>query len=155
VSNIKTVKPNSSWLITDDSDNNKVGSITKSNGNSYLLKYQGLNRSLSKEQIVKSFGTQLFQLPSEKPKIAQSNIVYDYVSDVQKPYNKMFYVKKKVPIYTKKKKSKSFFCAGYYLVYKKSWSEMFCPKLITLEKCKFHGPFTNQYQMKAFEKKYL
>ena len=42
-----------------------------------------------------------------------------------------------------------------YLFYKKGWSEMFCPKLITLEKCKFHGPFANQYQMKAFDKKYL
>ena len=79
MSNIKTVKPNSSWLITDDSDNNKVGSITKSNGNSYLLRYQGLNRSLSKEQIIKSFGTQLFQLPNEKPKIAQTNIVLSLI----------------------------------------------------------------------------
>ena len=67
----------------------------------------------------------------------------------------MFYVKHKLPIYTKERKSKSFYCAGYYLIRKKGWTEEFCPKLITLEKYKFHGPFATTNKAKAFAKQYL
>ena len=35
MSNIKTVKHNASWIITDDKDKRKVGSIVKTFGNSY------------------------------------------------------------------------------------------------------------------------
>jgi hypothetical protein len=155
VSNIKTVKPNASWVITDQTDKEKVGAITKEQGNNYLLRYQGFNKTLTKEQLVKSFGTQLFTVPEVKPILPEANTVYEYSIDVDKPFNKMFYVKKKLPIFTKENKSKSFYCAGHYLVQKKSWTEMFCPKLITLEKYKFHGPFKNQHQMMAFKKKFL
>ncbi len=155
MSNIKTVKPNASWVITDQTDKEKVGAITKEQGNNYLIRYQGFNKTLSKEQLVKSFGTQLFTVPEVKPKLPEANTVYEYSIDVDKPFNKMFYVKKKLPIFTKENKSKSFYCAGHYLVQKKSWTEMFCPKLITLQKYKFHGPFKNQHQMMAFKKKFL
>ena len=94
-------------------------------------------------------------MPEVKPILPETKTVYEYSIDVDKPFNKMFYVKKKLPIFTKENKSKSFYCAGHYLVHKKSWTEMFCPKLITLEKYKFHGPFKNQHQMMAFKKKFL
>ena len=154
MSNIKTVKPNTSWVITDEKDISKLGSIVKGQGNKYLLKYQGFNRSISKEDLIMRFGTQMFTLPEGKQLISD-HFVYDYPVDVEKPFNKMYYVKKKVPIYTKEEKSKSFYCAGHYLVYKKSWSVLFCPKLITLEKYKFHGPFETIYKAHAFEKRYL
>ena len=154
MSNIKTVKPDVSWVITDEKDLNKLGSIVKEQDNNYLLKLQGLNRSLSKEQLVKSFGSQLFALPKGKT-LLHDNLVNDFPVDIEKPFNKMYYVKKKVPIYTKELKSKSFYCAGHYLVNKKNWTTIFCPKLITLEKYKFHGPFETIYKAKAFAKKYL
>ena len=121
MSNIKTVKPNTSWVITDQKDKEKLGAT----------------------------------VPEVKPKLAEPNTVHGYDVDIDKPFNKMFYVKRKLPIFTKENKSKSFYCAGHYLVQKKSWTEMFCPKLITLQKYKFHGPFKNQYQMNAFKKKFL
>jgi hypothetical protein len=154
VSNIKTVKPNTSWVITDEKDISKLGSIVKEQGDKYLLKYQGFNRSISKEDLIMRFGTQMFVVPEGKQFIS-NHFVYDYPVDVEKPFNKMYYVKKKVPIYTKEKKSKSFYCAGHYLVYKKTWSILFCPKLITLEKYKFNGPFETIYEANAFKKRYL
>ena len=82
-------------------------------------------------------------------------LLHDYPTD-QKYYNGVFDVKRKVPIYTKTKKSKSFFCAGYYIIkLNKGWAKDFCPKLITLQKYKFHGPFVSEQKQIAFEKKYI
>ena len=155
MSNIKTVKPNASWIITDDKDKDKLGSIVKTPHNRYEVKFKGLPRFYTKEKLVKSFGSQIFA----PPKIIENknnveNKVYDYPCDIV-PYNKMYYVKHKLPIYTKEKRSKSYFCAGFYLVKKKGWTEMFCPKLITLEKYKFHGPFASESQMIHFSKNYI
>ena len=59
-----------------------------------------------------------------------------------KIFNPLYDVNKKLPIYTKDSKSKSFFCAGYYLVkLTNHWSKAFCPKLITLQRYEFEGPF--------------
>ena len=157
MSQIKTVKNNASWIITDDKDKTKVGSIVKTPNNKYEVRIKGTGKIFSKHDLVKSFGSQLFSerehLPNftEKPK---TNVVYDYPSCCE-PYNKMFYLKKKTPIYTKEKKSKSFYCAGHYLIKKKGWQEEFCPKLITLEKYKFHGPFDTVYKLKTFARKFL
>ena len=59
-----------------------------------------------------------------------------------KPHNPLYDVSRKLPIYTKEEKSKSFYCAGHYLVkLGNNWSKTFCPKLITLQRYQFHGPF--------------
>lgn len=59
-----------------------------------------------------------------------------------KPHNPLYDVSRKLPIYTKDAKSKSFYCAGYYLVkLGNNWSKVYCPKLITLQRYEFRGPF--------------
>ncbi len=156
MSKIKIINPNNSWIITNDKDTDKIGSIVKTDSNVYQVRYNGFYKFYSRKQILQNFGEQLFSktknlLPLIKPK----NVLYDYPTD-QTPYNGMFDVKKKVPIYTKEKKSKSFYGAGYYIIKKYgSWQQPFCPKLITLEKYKFHGPFVSMQKLKAFEKKYI
>jgi hypothetical protein len=72
-----------------------------------------------------------------------------------KVYNALFDVSKRLPIYTKEDKSKSFYCAGYYIVRLNSnWSKTFCPKLITLQRYEFEGPFkTVEEQQKALKEK--
>ena len=154
MSNIKTVKPNASWIITDEKDKDKLGSIVKTPQDKYEVKFKGLPRFYTKEKLVRNFGSQIFAPPIPKPEEPNLNLVYDYPCD-DMPYNKMFYVKHKLPIYTKEHKSKSFYCAGYYLIKKKGWTEEFCPKLITLEKYKFHGPFESESKMIHFNKNYI
>ena len=49
-----------------------------------------------------------------------------------KIYNQVFDVQRRLPIYTKQEKSKSFYCAGFYLIkFNNDWNEYFCPKNIT------------------------
>jgi hypothetical protein len=78
----------------------------------------------------------------EKPPIKQNMYdVYGYPSSF-KPYNLLYDVRKKLPIFTKTDKSKSYFCSGYYLIkFSTVWTKAFCPKLITLQRYEFVGPF--------------
>jgi hypothetical protein len=57
-------------------------------------------------------------------------------------YNQRWEITRKLPIYTKSAKSKSFYCAGYYLLkMNKYWTIVYCPKMITLNRYEFKGPY--------------
>jgi hypothetical protein len=57
-------------------------------------------------------------------------------------YNAVWDVQLKLPLYTKKEKSKSMFAAGWYKIkLKKRWKTVFCPKLIILDRNDYQGPF--------------
>ena len=63
------------------------------------------------------------------------------------PHNTLWNVKLKLPLYTKNDKSSSYFCAGYYVVkYDKTWVAEFCPKLITLQRYEYFGPFKSKIE---------
>ena len=65
------------------------------------------------------------------------------------PYNPMFNVQKKLPLFTKSGASKSLYCAGYYTIkFDKGWVKSFCPKLITIERYEYRGPFKTELEMK-------
>lgn len=64
------------------------------------------------------------------------------------PYNPLYDVTRRLPIYTKTNKSKSYFCAGYYIVkFSNNWAKAYCPKLITLQRYEFRGPFKTREEM--------
>lgn len=70
-----------------------------------------------------------------------------------KPHNPLYDVSRRLPIYTKDEKSKSFYCAGYYLVkLGNNWSKAYCPKLITLQRYEFRGPFKTTEEQVAQQK---
>lgn len=70
---------------------------------------------------------------------------------VGKPHNALYDVSRRLPIYTKNTKSKSFYCAGYYLIkLNNTWTKAYNPKLITLQRYEFQGPWrTAEEQDKA------
>lgn len=69
------------------------------------------------------------------------------------PHNMLYDVKNKLHIYTKNKKSKSYFCAGYYLFkFADGWVKSFCPKLITISRYPFRGPFKSTLELQAHRK---
>ena len=78
---------------------------------------------------------------SISPKSKHAFAVYDYPCDV-KPFNAMYNIKLRLPLYTKTVKSKSFYCAGYYIIKDAdTWSTAFCPKKILLVRHTRLGPF--------------
>jgi hypothetical protein len=75
------------------------------------------------------------------------NEVYGFPTN-STPHNQVLDVQRYLPIYTKGAKSKSFFCAGHYIVkYNRVWVSEYCPKLITLNRYEYQGPFKTQERM--------
>jgi hypothetical protein len=78
----------------------------------------------------------------------QGYSIYEFPCS-SKPYNPVYDVRQRLPIYSKSDKSKSQYCAGYYVIkFRKGWVKSFCPKLITLERYPNQGPFKTEIEMK-------
>lgn len=66
------------------------------------------------------------------------------------PYNPVYDVVRKLPLFTKSEKSKSLYAAGYYIIrFEKGWVKSFCPKLITIERYESKGPFKTDIVMRT------
>jgi hypothetical protein len=106
----------------------------------------------TKKQINKKFGSDI-EWTKLLNNTKQENSVNGYPTSVS-PFNSMYDVKKKLPLFTKSKKSKSVYCAGYFIIkFDKGWVRSFCPKLITVERYPSQGPFKTETEMRQEFKK--
>jgi hypothetical protein len=137
------------WIVEQDGE--KVATLRKKENNKFVL--SSLNGEIffnKKEELTKQFGSDFF-LKSTKVKVTKSeaNECHGYPTS-SLPYNAMYDVRRKLPLFTKSNTSKSLFCAGYYIIkFNKLWLKSQCPKLITLERYEYQGPFKTELEMKA------
>ncbi len=104
----------------------------------------------NKRQINQRFGSEIVWTDLSTPKeVTQEDlVVYEFPTSVT-PYNTMYDVQRKLPLFTKSVKSKSLYCAGYYIIhFDKGWVKSFCPKLITVERYETKGPFRTEIEMR-------
>ena len=82
--------------------------------------------------------------PPEKATPAPENIVYGH--DVEGTvHNPLWDVKRRLPLFTRDSKSKSWFAAGWYRVKQhRKWKIVQHPKLISLERYDYQGPFNSK-----------
>jgi hypothetical protein len=74
--------------------------------------------------------------------------VHGYPTNCE-PFNAVWDVQKKLPLFTKTDKSKSLHAAGYYIVkFDHGWVHSFCPKLSTLTSNEWQGPFKSKLEMR-------
>ena len=136
------------WIVEENGS--KVGTLHKKENNKFMLSAQGGEVYFSrKDELTKAFGKDFFQV-SSKTKISHEEIrdVYGYPTSCR-PYNPVFNIQKKLPLFTKSNASKSLYCAGYYTIkFDKGWVKSFCPKLITIERYPYKGPFKSELEMK-------
>lgn len=144
----KVLIPNKEWII--ETEQGKIGSISK-NKKGYLFLQKGkVLKFKDIKDINQQFGFDPFENSIGFKSKLESTLysIYDY-SCSSKPHNPMFNLKKKLPIFSKGPKSKSQYCAGYYVIkFRKGWVKSFCPKLITLERYPYHGPFKTETECK-------
>lgn len=91
----------------------------------------------------------------KKKKKRTSDVSYEVngFSCNHKPYNALINIAKKIPVFTKTNESKSFFCAGHYLIkFNQDFVYSYCPKFITLSRYEFYGPFKTKTSAKDFAK---
>lgn len=143
----KILVPNKTWLVEDGGK--KVGTLNKEKkGYTFLVKGQKIE--IKKSDIAQTLGITLPEtgtIKRDKESKVDHN-VYDFPCS-SRPHNPVYNIKKKLPIYSKSLKSKSLYCAGYYIIkFRKGWVKSYCPKLITLERYPYQGPFKTEEQMK-------
>ena len=133
------------WIV--ENDGVKVGTLSISEDQYMLSDAKGTKFFKNTRQLQKSLNTQINWTKLEI-KETKSKEVNNYPTSCE-PYNSMFDVKRKLPLFTKSEKSKSLYCAGYYIIkFDKGWVKSFCPKLITVERYDIRGPFKTDIEMR-------
>ena len=150
-STAKVLIPNKEWLVKDGK--RKIGSVSKAKKGYWFIKNGKHIAFKNLSEINAQFGTAIFEesikkVTPEKIETADYTI-YDYPCS-NKPYEPVYNVKKKLPLFAKSPKSKCQYCAGYYTIkFRKGWVKGFCPKLITLDRYPFQGPFKTEAEMRS------
>jgi hypothetical protein len=136
------------WVVEDEGV--RVGTLSKDADGFVFSKRGEVSFFRDEQQLKKTFGknfltAQIIQSPTNPV----DQTVHGFPARCD-PFNSMFDIQRNLPLFTKSEKSKSVYCAGYYLVkFNVSWLKSFCPKLITLERNEFLGPFKTEFEMKA------
>ncbi len=138
------------WIV--EQNGNKVGVLKITEQKKYVFSSKDkITTFENKKKIVEQFGPEFFikkTISIENKNTVKDNTVYDYPTSTT-PFNPLFDVKRHLPLFTKSNKSKSVYCAGYYIIkFDKGWVRSFCPKLITIERYDYEGPFKTEFEMK-------
>ncbi len=142
----KPVIPDQYWILKQD--DRKIGNIEAAAGgfvvkiNNRTEKFTGIN------SIQKKIGVD-FMPAGKSINTDVGNSVYGYET-THTPYNAIYDVKHQVPLWTQEPRSKSWYAAGWYLIKQgRQWTEVNCPKLITIQRYPYQGPFRTQEQAQA------
>ena len=137
------------WIV--EKDGSKIATLHKKENNKFILSSTNGEVMFNKKQdLTKQFGDDFF-LTSSKVKVTDLDIneCHGYPTSCN-PYNEMYDVRRKLPLFTKSNASKSLYCAGYYTIrFDKGWVKSFCPKAITIERYPYKGPFKSELEMKT------
>jgi hypothetical protein len=134
----KPVVKNKFWIV--ESNGQKVATIQAVEEGGFAYVHDDQRELFATIKLLSSKYNIEF-VKAEKPVKGEGHDVYGYPCS-NKPHNEIYDVQRKLPIYTKSSKSKSYFCAGYYLVkFSNTWVKAYCPKTITLNRYEYAGPF--------------
>lgn len=145
----KPVLKDKFWIVENNGE--KMGTLSW-NDDRYLFTSNAETCFFdNKRQIKKKFGMEfIFTDAADRVPVDtnQQYKIHNYPTSV-KPYNEMYDIQRKLPLFTKSAKSKSLYCAGYYIIhFDKGWVKSFCPKLITVERYETKGPFKTEIEMR-------
>jgi len=124
------------WVIKQNEK--KIGSVEKDN-NGYFVSTQQGNARFKTIKSLHDVTSIRFEEDQERIQYPE-NQVNNFPTDC-KPYNGVYNIHTRLPIYTKEKKSRSWYAAGYYkITVGRREKTYFCPKLILLERYGYFGP---------------
>lgn len=133
------------WIVEEDGE--RIGTLSKQEDKSYMYccnthtKFYESEKQLTRDVDIE-WGIKDAQT------VDTTKEVHGFKTSCV-PYNAMYDVKRKLPLFTKSKKSKSLYCAGYYIIrFEKGWVRSFCPKLVTIEGYTSKGPFKDELTMR-------
>lgn len=136
----KPVLKNKYWIV--ESDGSKIGTIQATDDGGVVYVHNQSREKFNSIKLLK----QIYNVKFDKPSNKQRNNL-DILNNFPiegKAFNVLWDIKNKCPVYTKSAKSKSYFCAGYFVIKNETWNVALCPKLITVNRYKYIGPFQSK-----------
>jgi hypothetical protein len=135
----KPVIANQFWILRQGDE--KVGNIEATH-EGFQVKINNQVRHFKTMRMVKANMGINFE-PITKSHAPKETAVYGFDTGCR-AYNAMYEVKRHLPLFTKTRKSKSWYAAGWYAVKQNNtWRVQHNPKLITLQRYPYRGPFHN------------
>ena len=135
------------WIL--QKDNEKVGNIEATRSgfqvtiNNQVQQFKTIRMAAQRANI--QFES---EIKSSKPDV---HSVHGYPAG-SRVHNPVWDVQQQLPLYTKTKKSKSWFAAGWYQLKRgRKWRVVQDPKLIALERYPYAGPFQSKEQASEYK----
>jgi hypothetical protein len=137
----KPIVKNQWWVVT--SNGNKVGNV-ELNSNGYSVKLGQFQSNFESKDSIEDAVSIHFQRPKNKK---SSVVPYAIWPTTGSTHNNMYDVKRRLHVYTKSKKSKCYYAAGWFrMKLTDNWQTVFCPKYIFVQRYAYHGPFVSKEQ---------
>lgn len=134
----KPVVKNKYWIVEEDG--HKIATIQAIDEGGYAYVHDDQRERFPTIKLLSKKYNIVFDSP-HSTRAKSGNDCYGFPCDGA-PHNEVWDVNRRLPIYSKNNKSKSFFCAGYYVIkFNGTWISEFCPKNITVARYEYFGPF--------------
>lgn len=142
----KTLMKDKLWVL--ERDGQKVGSLQKSEFGDYTVIIQDKKEKFfTPEELAQHYAI-TFETGLRKAEKEQ-NVLFNFPTS-SIPHNQLYDIRHGVGIFTKDIKSKSFYCAGHFLIRQdKTWESHYCPKLLMVERYDSVGPFMTAQEADA------
>lgn len=142
----KPVLKNKYWIV--ESQGSKIATIQAIEDGGYVYVQDQERRKYSTIKLLSKAHNVVFEKDTNKNKtVSDGQEIYGYPV-TGKPSNVLWDLKHQFPIFTKTSKSKSYYCAGYYIIkFNNGWVKSYCPKYITLNRYEYQGPFKTKIEM--------
>jgi hypothetical protein len=130
------------WILKRDDQ--KIGAL-EAEADGYTMRIDNSVKKFKTIPMVRKNTNIVFE-PAIKTTPPKANHVYG-IDTGCKTFNPIWDVKHKLPLFTKERKSKSWYAAGWYRVKQhRHWRIFQNPKLIVLERYQYQGPFHTKEQ---------
>ena len=142
----KPVVKNKYWIV--EQEGTKIATIQAIDEGGFVYVHDNQReRFASIKLLTKKYNIEFVKTTKTKKSSQDVHEVYGFPTS-HRPHNEVLDVQRYLPIYTKSPKSKSFFCAGYYIIkFNNGWVKAYCPKLITLNRYPYAGPYDTLEEM--------
>ena len=141
-----------SWLVLSEGEQERIGLLSSNPSGFVLLAKDGKVNFATEEEVREFFEEDIFD-KIITPTIQQEKefFVKGFPVDFDNPFEADAEDEvSDLPLFTKTKASKVYHCAGYYCIkFPRGWIHSFCPKLATLDKYQYVGPFRTKMEMKS------
>jgi hypothetical protein len=143
----KPVIKNKFWIV--ESQGTKVATIQAVEDGGFVYVHDEERQRFPTIKLLSKEHNIMFDATTtKKEKVAvEHHEVYGYPV-TNRAWNTLWDVKHQFPVYTKTSKSKSYYCACYYIIkFNYGWVKSYCPKFITLNRYEFQGPYKTKFEM--------